>query len=863
MPGATSTSQPEAKKMPCGHTMGGRNLIVCIDGTANQFGDMNTNVIELYNLILKGSKENQLSWYNSGIGTYARPSWRSPTYYKQVLSHKIDLAIAWNFEKTLKGAYRWLSDRYKDGDCIFLFARMELYADEKTGAMEVTQVGSQAKMSKAERFKSAFSHPDVKVHFVGAWDTVSSIGIARGNKMLPLTIDGMEHVCYFRHALALDERRVKFLPEYTWGGTTKPRRDTNEQKEAEVDKAGELHVEQGVDPTSVSRQPPKSEATVRFSNTLEVWFAGTHSDIGGGNVENAGMDRSRPPLRWMVFEAGAVGLRMAPFKRELTSHEQIAIKESLTPAWWPFELLPFRRLTFTRDGRKDTTRKPHLGSSRKIHDGQKIHSSLLLADEVDSQPSSERRPRWRYTPKARPPPIDGPDSFWETLRKEGLTGPTSRQWLELDLHESAASIVERVTKNDSVDAMLGRMRDIAQSAEGRKALYTPVFDAILRKPENLEVKIWYKLLRFAANFLRRVFEDDKSAKRLGLRDVHHLLLLVLESDSKDIEQRRSVRDFVMQFASPCLHVLEKHKEAVLCVAFSPDGERIASGSYENTICIWDAETGTLLKEPFEGHTGPVNSIAFSPDGKCIISGSFDATIRVWDAETGKTVVGPIKGHTGDVNSVAFSPDGSRVVSGSDDETVRIWDTETGKPVGEPLWGYTRIVFSVAFSLDGKRVVSGSSDCMVRIWDAETGNAVREPLQGHTDWVRSVAFSPDGTRIISGSDDGTIRIWDATTGETVVGPIRGHTSSVLSATYSPDGQYVVSGSGDETVRIWDAEMGKQVGEPLRGHTGWVYSVAFSPDGKCIASGSWDETVRIWDVETWVKVARLDSVEKATI
>ncbi|CAA7270820.1 unnamed protein product [Cyclocybe aegerita] len=293
-----AASRPDANVMPCGHKMNGRNLIVCIDSTANQFGDMNTNVIELYNLILKGSKERQLTWYNSGIGTYARPSWRSPNYYKQVLYHKIDLVIASTFDSTVKGSYGWISDRYEDGDCIFLFGfsrgayqvrvlsamiekvgliykgnemqipiAYELYMDQKTGAAEVTHVGSEVKMTKAQRFKSAFSHPDVKVHFVGAWDTVSSIGIARGNKMPLLTVDGMGHVCYFRHALALDERRVKFLPEYTWGGSTKPQPNANKGKDTGLTlKAGEPLVEQGADSTGASRQAAKFGQTVPSAN---------------------------------------------------------------------------------------------------------------------------------------------------------------------------------------------------------------------------------------------------------------------------------------------------------------------------------------------------------------------------------------------------------------------------------------------------------------------------------------------------------------------------------------------------------------------------------------------------------------------
>ncbi|EDR04469.1 uncharacterized protein LACBIDRAFT_304566 [Laccaria bicolor S238N-H82] len=123
--GVVTTSDTEIKL--CQHKIGGRNLIVCIDGTANQFGEKNTNVIELYNRILKEVEDNQKTWYNSGIGTYARPSWRSFKFYRQVISHKVDLAIAWNFERTVLGAYRWLSDNYERGDCIFLFGELEQY----------------------------------------------------------------------------------------------------------------------------------------------------------------------------------------------------------------------------------------------------------------------------------------------------------------------------------------------------------------------------------------------------------------------------------------------------------------------------------------------------------------------------------------------------------------------------------------------------------------------------------------------------------------------------------------------------------------------------------------------------------------
>ena len=294
--------------------------------------------------------------------------------------------------------------------------------------------------------------------------------------------------------------------------------------------------------------------------------------------------------------------------------------------------------------------------------------------------------------------------------------------------------------------------------------------------------------------------------------------------------------------------LQGHTKLVKSVAFSPDGRHIVSCSWDQTIRVWDTQTGGQVGNPLQGHTDLVNSVAFSPDGRHIVSGSFDQTIRVWDAQTGGQVDNPLQGHTFSVKSVAFSPDGRHIVSGSDDQTIRVWDAQTGGQVGNPLQGHTNWVNSVAFSPDGRHIVSGSSDQTIQVWDAQTGGQMGNPLQGHTGSVNSVTFSPDGRHIVSGSDDHTIRVWDAQTGHQVANPLQGHTLSVNSVAFSPDGRYIVSGSSDHTIRVWDAQTGGQVGNPLQGHTSSVNSVAFSPDGRHIVSGSWDQTIQVWGAHT---------------
>ncbi|MBO1072466.1 MAG: ribosome assembly protein 4 [Dolichospermum sp. DEX189] len=305
-----------------------------------------------------------------------------------------------------------------------------------------------------------------------------------------------------------------------------------------------------------------------------------------------------------------------------------------------------------------------------------------------------------------------------------------------------------------------------------------------------------------------------------------------------------------------VNTLKGHESTVNSVGFSPDGKRLASGSGDKTIKIWDVTTGKVLNTlPSEryankGHEYSVISVGFSPDGKQLASGSYDKTIKIWDVTTGK-LLNTLKGHESSVNSVGFSPDGKQLASGSDDKTIKIWDVTTGKLLNT-LKGHEYSVISVGFSPDGKQLASGSYEKTIKIWDVTTGKVLntlpseRYANKGHEDSVNSVGFSPDGKQLASGSYDKTIKIWDVTTGK-VLNTLKGHEGEVNSVGFSPDGKQLASGSYDKTIKIWDVTTGKVL-NTLKGHEGEVNSVGFSPDGKQLASGSVDKTIKIWDVTT---------------
>ena len=294
-----------------------------------------------------------------------------------------------------------------------------------------------------------------------------------------------------------------------------------------------------------------------------------------------------------------------------------------------------------------------------------------------------------------------------------------------------------------------------------------------------------------------------------------------------------------------LLTLKGHSSEVGSVAFSPDGKRLASGSTDKTIKIWDTVTGKELLT-LKGHSKGVDSVAFSPDGKRLASASGDKTIKLWDTVTGKELL-TLKGHSGFASSIAFSPDGKRLASPSV-RTIKIWDAVTGKEL-LTLKGHSRGVLSIAFSPDGKRLASASHT--IKLWDTLTGKELLT-LKGHSGIERavlSVTFSPDGKRLASGGLDRTIKLWETAAGKELL-TLRGHSGEVFSVVFSLDGS-LVSGSADGTIKRWDVVTGKEL-LTLRGRPEGVWSVAFSPDGKRLASGNHDTTIKLWDTVTKTEV-----------
>ena len=286
----------------------------------------------------------------------------------------------------------------------------------------------------------------------------------------------------------------------------------------------------------------------------------------------------------------------------------------------------------------------------------------------------------------------------------------------------------------------------------------------------------------------------------------------------------------------CFKTIQGYNNQALSTAYSPDDRMLVSG-LSRQVRLWDLNS--MTSNPLYEHDNWVWSVAYSRDGNFIASGSGDTTVKLWDVRSNR-VTDTFTGHQAAVRAIAINAN-NILASGSEDTTVKLWDVSTGKLL-KTLSGHQSQVWSVAFSPDGQMLASGSLDGTVRLWLVETGKCLRI-LDDHTDWVFSVAFSPNN-HIASTSSDGTIRLWDISTGKYQI--IQVDKGSSQSIAFSPDGKILASCNSEHYIKLWDSNSGECL-KNLSGHTGLINSLTFAKSDRQIVSCSADETIRIWDLE----------------
>ena len=296
--------------------------------------------------------------------------------------------------------------------------------------------------------------------------------------------------------------------------------------------------------------------------------------------------------------------------------------------------------------------------------------------------------------------------------------------------------------------------------------------------------------------------------------------------------------------------LLEHSDSVMSVTFSSDGKTLVSGSWDGTVIIWDVNT-LRPKKIINGHYLNVSSLALNANSRMLVSGSWDRKVRMFDSVTGEKLF-TLTGHIDRIQSVDFSPNGRTIVSSSsfDDPTVRLWDAESGRLSGIVL-GYTNVINSVIFSPDGKILASAGDSDDIYLYNTVSGNnyvtLTDFSNKPHNDPILSLAFSPDGYMLASGNSHGKIRLWSLINFR-LVEEYTGHSNRINALAFSPNGRTLASGGTYHKAILWDIPSGEQ--RILPDSPKVVSSITFSPDGQTVIAGGniSNPSLYVWDVNS---------------
>jgi WD40 repeat protein len=309
-----------------------------------------------------------------------------------------------------------------------------------------------------------------------------------------------------------------------------------------------------------------------------------------------------------------------------------------------------------------------------------------------------------------------------------------------------------------------------------------------------------------------------------------------------------------------LNTLEGHEGPIYRCAFSPNGRLIATTSRDNSIRIWEVNTGSLLHSMAGDRN--MGACGFSPNGRFLAGSFWGNSLRIYDSLSGQPV-NILEGHTGEVKACNFSPDGHFMVSASNDATLRIWDITQHQAEATLEGREEGGVKKCLFTIDGKSILSSGTGFFrssLNAWDSEKGASLPSITRKENSLysrIEAWAISPDGHWVISSYLDNILHVWEAATGETVRS-LKGKTNNIHSCAFSPDGNLAVSGSADGTLIIWDLRTGLSH-LALKGHKGWIWDCAFSPDGRLVLSASADGALGIWSASTgWLKRALIGHI-----